>query len=116
MKNKLLLPARSRKIGWIIFVVTTIAFLGFMKYEWQPSILDHTVMDGDGKGSIETNFLKEIIFTSWMIGLIMIAFSREENEDEYIAYLRLSSWQYSVFASFINPHSFTYYRRCNVYL
>ena len=99
MKNKLLLPIHFRKIGWIIFVITTITFLCAMKYEWEPSILQYTYTDNNGRGSTGTNLLKEIIFTSWMIGLMMIAFSKVKNEDEYIAYLRLSSWQYSVFAS-----------------
>lgn len=100
MKNKLLLPITFRKIGWIIFGVTTIAFLGLLKYEWHPTVLMYSYTDNHG-GINDTNLLKEIIFTSWMIGLIMIAFSKEQNEDEFITYLRLSSWQYSIFASLI---------------
>lgn len=99
MKTTLLMPAHFRKIGWLIFAITTIAFFSMMKYEWRPSILDYTYTDNDGRGSTGTNLLKEIIFTFWMIGLIMIAFSREKQEDEYLNYLRLLSWQYSVFAS-----------------
>ncbi|MEJ7558572.1 MAG: hypothetical protein WKF66_09715 [Pedobacter sp.] len=99
MKNKLLLPVRFRKTGWIIFIITTIAFIVARKYEWEPSMLNYTYTDNNGRGSSGTNLLKEIFFTCWMIGLMMIAFSKEKNEDEYIAYLRLSSWQYSVFAS-----------------
>jgi hypothetical protein len=101
MKNTLLMPARFRKIGWFIFAIATIAFFGMMKYEWRPSILDYTYTDSDGRGSTGTNLLKEIILTFWMVGLIMIAFSRQKQEDEYLNYIRLLSWQYSVFASMV---------------
>ena len=101
MKNKLLMPAQYKKIRWVVFVTTTIAFAGFVKFEWEPSILNFTYGNSITGGTAKTNLLKEIIFTSWMIGLIMIAFSKEKREDEFIAYLRLSSWQYSVIASLL---------------
>ena len=99
MKNRLLMPARFKRFGWIIFLTTTIAFIGFVNFEWQPPLLDYRYKDG--LGLTQTNLLKEIIFTSWVIGLVMIAFSRQREEDEYINYLRLASWQYSIVISLI---------------
>ena len=52
------------------------------------------------KGTLtEVNLLKEIVFTFWMLGLMMISFAKEKQEDEYISFLRLRSWQYSVLGS-----------------
>ena len=98
MKNRLLLPAHFKKLGVILVVVTTGIFIGFLKFNWEPVILQHTYSDNLGTSS--TNLLKEVVFTLWMIGLIVVAFSKEKREDEYIAYLRLASWQYSVLVSF----------------
>lgn len=99
MKNYILIPAHFKKIGWLIFAFTTIAFIGFVKFEWAPPTLDYTYQDGTG--TTRTNLLKEIIFTSWLVGLIMITFSKEREEDEYINFIRLASWQYSIIISLI---------------
>ena len=97
MKNKLLIPNRYKIIGWLMFAITTVIFIISSRIEWAPAILNVSYTH---RGHVlQTNVLKEFLFTMWMIGLFMIAFSKEKNEDEYISYLRLSSWQYSIFAS-----------------
>lgn len=99
MKNRFLMPRRFKKIGCFIFAITTIVFLGYLKFEWRPAMLTFT--HSENSAFNEVNLLPEVIFTFWMVGLIMIAFSKEKHEDEYISYLRLSSWQYSVLVSFV---------------
>lgn len=44
--------------------------------------------------------LDEIIFSFVLIGLLLISFAKEKNEDEYISFLRLKSWQWAVLISY----------------
>ncbi|WP_432714690.1 hypothetical protein [Pedobacter sp.] len=99
MNYKTLLPNRFKKFGWLIFILASIIFFAARKFDWQPTFLDITI--NDYSLITEVNLLKEFIFTFWMIGLIMITFSKEKQEDEFISYLRLTSWQYAVMASLI---------------
>ncbi|WP_432713953.1 hypothetical protein [Pedobacter sp.] len=99
MNNHTLLPNRFKKFGWLIFLFATLAFVVSRIFEWQPAFLDLTL--NDRSLITEVNLLKEFIFTFWMIGLIMITFSKEKQEDEFISYLRLTSWQYAVLASLV---------------
>lgn len=46
------------------------------------------------------NLWDEIILSFVIIGLLLISFSKEKNEDEYISLLRLKSWQWSVLVSY----------------
>ena len=101
MKNKFLLPESFKKFGWLIFVVATSVFLGYLMYDWEPSFLAYTYYSSKMQLNISGNLILEVIFTFWMVGLILIAFSKEKYEDEFIAHLRLTRWQYSIFASLV---------------
>lgn len=99
MRNTLLLPNKYKIIGWILFLFTTIFFFIFWKFELKPSFFSFNYR-GDNFVT-EVNLLKEIIFTFWMLSLMLICFAKEKQEDEYISFLRLSSWQYAVLVSLI---------------
>ena len=99
MKNTLLLPNRFKMIGWVLFLITTVSFLMFWKLQLGPAFLNFDY--GDDNNVVTVNLLKEIIFTFWTASLVLICFSKEKQEDEYVSFLRLSSWQYAVLASLI---------------
>lgn len=101
MKNRLLIPNRYKVFGWIIFLLFSIVHLSYVaiysifKDMDEPPILK--------KWSLMYNIgdaYMTIIGAFILIGLMLICFSKEKNEDEYISYLRLKSWQLSVLISY----------------
>ncbi|WP_222536739.1 hypothetical protein [Pedobacter polysacchareus] len=106
MKNHLLLPSKYKVFGWILFLVSAVLYiyccsiypsmhdgknLGIPGFTWSyPSLFTF----GD-------NELTTAIFSSGVLmGLLMICFSKEKNEDEYISLIRLRSWQWAVLVYF----------------
>lgn len=106
MKNNLLLPSKYKVFGWILFLVSTVLYiycciiypdshsgknLSIPGFTWTyPDLF----ILGD-------NELTTLMLTSGiLIGLLMICFSREKNEDEYISLIRLRSWQWAVLVYF----------------
>ena len=99
MSSKLLLPNKFKKIGWYIFVPSTILGLMLAYQEFGAGWLWANVFsfanDGkDGKyiyfSSRNTNITNTIIGAFFIIGAMLVSFSKEKNEDEYIAEIRLS--------------------------
>ena len=98
MKNSLLLPNKYKVLGWAIFLTSAglhllvnIFDIPFPKVEFQL-IKGYDWADASG--------LDEIVFSFTLIGLILISFAKEKNEDEYISFLRLKSWQWAVLISY----------------
>lgn len=96
MKSNYLLPHTYKRIGWFI----TVPFLAlglFMSYFsdlfnmfQQPNWMDRTF----------GQFQDEVIAVGLIIGLLLVAFSREKTEDEYITKIRLESLQISVLINY----------------
>lgn len=104
-----LLPHKFKKIGWILFIPSTIlgVYLIFTNYEGLP--LQATVFSlfkGDFWGAdkpfsfYQTNITSTLTGVLFIAGALMIAFSKEKYEDEYISKLRLSSLLWAVFVNY----------------
>lgn len=117
MNHKLLLPNRFKTIGWIILIPASIAGLvlitsGF-EAEWlnmnmvtlfydEVSILQDDVVVKYGPFAlVETNMTNTIVGVLFLIGALMVAFSKERLEDEFISNLRLSSLLWSVWVNYL---------------
>jgi len=108
MIAKYLFPAYYKKIGWFLFVTGVILGLYYLIFESEPvffdvrvfSIAKQSIM---GKNAFflftENNILDELIGLLLIIGLLIIAFSKEKSEDEFISKIRLESL---VWATYIN--------------
>ncbi|MFN8208016.1 MAG: LPXTG cell wall anchor domain-containing protein [Bacteroidales bacterium] len=110
MKTRLLFPHRCKRIGWILLIPSTvlgilILFFDF-KFDFMDSKLftiysqgfpgDHPVWFGlTGNG----NYSPTIAGILFVLGAILVAFSKEKEEDEFIAKTRLESL---VWATYIN--------------
>ena len=109
MKNNLLIAHRWKIIGWILSVP---AFLGGLYYMAQdnPEALEVIVpkwlarfmwiesfMSADKP--ITISLLDELICLSLLVGLLLLAFSREKIEDEWIQRVRLESFQWAILAN-----------------
>lgn len=109
MKTKFLLPSSYRKVGWIISVPTLIIGLISSLVNYEPSFLNAKVpaifineLFGRKQfmGMVENNLLNELCGVLLIIGFILIAFSREKVEDEYISKVRLESLVWAVYVNY----------------
>lgn len=106
MKNTLLIAHRWKTLGWILAVP---AFLGGLYYMAQdnPEALEvvvpewlarfmwiETFMSADKP--ITLALLDEVICIALLTGLLLLAFSREKIEDEWIQRVRLESFQWAI--------------------
>lgn len=101
MKTKLLFSHRYRLIGWLIFVPFAILGLATMYLDYEMSWLSfgpsYSII---GTGLVPNNLTNELAGIGVIIGLMLIAFSREANEDEMTNYLRLQALQWSVYLNY----------------
>jgi len=110
MPHKLLLPNRFKLIGWIILIPTTI--LGVLlslndfnvfsiKAKTFAFLFDKGLGQTTSFGIIETDLTNTIIGILFIIGAMLVGFSKEKIEDEFIAKLRLSSLLWAVWVNYI---------------
>ncbi len=97
MKNSLLIPNKYKVLGWILFLIATgihiaISFFEVDIYKIPLPFKTNEFTDG--------TINDEIILSFVLIGLLLVAFAKEKNEDEYISFLRLKSWQWAVLISY----------------
>ena len=108
MKLNYLFPHRFKRIG--ILMLVPFIFLGWyvVNYDIEPELFDLSVpaifvdeIFGEKFifGMTENNILNEIIGIVLIIGFLMVAFSKEKQEDELIAKIRLESL---VWATYVN--------------
>jgi len=102
MQTKLLLPGGFKKIGVALFIPALV--LGIMNqfFEFQ---FDFLTIHFDRSGmkhflDEDINFTDELALTGLIIGMLLMAFSREKNEDEYISRIRLESLQWAVILNY----------------
>lgn len=114
MNTNLLLPFKFRKLGWIIFIPSFI--LGILvlflnvEFDWLGSKV-FTIYAGSGLkifndtdtgqmfGFIPGNYTQTLVGILCLVSLMMIAFSKEKNEDEFIWRTRMDSL---LWATYIN--------------
>jgi hypothetical protein len=108
MKTNYLFPHRFKKIGWLLFIPGIILGLVVLIFQSHISFFDIKVFsivnqqifeDTKYFYTHENNVLDEIAGILLIVGALLIAFSKEKSEDEYIAKIRLESL---VWATYIN--------------
>ncbi|MGO4289526.1 hypothetical protein [Chitinophaga sp. RAB17] len=94
MKSRYLLPHFYKKIGGILFLLFLALYLITLtgiSIKWLSTEKSELSVDG---------FADEVIVTGLVISLLMIAFSKEKNEDEFIATVRLESLQWGIYINY----------------
>ena len=108
MKMKYLFPDRYKKIGWLIFVPTLLISIYAVVTDWEPGWLDTDVLAifvdpilGEDKliDIIHNNILNELLGVLLILSSLLVAFSKEKDEDEMISKIRLESL---VWATYFN--------------
>ena len=106
--TKFLLPHKMKRIGWLLAIPAAILMIAWMHFSFSFSFLDyyrkeaHLSFDEGMLFTIQIhNFTDEVGGIILIIGLLLIAFSREKDEDERIAKLRLESLLWAVLVNSI---------------
>ena len=108
MKLNYLFPHGYKKIGLMILIPSMIVGLIVVIYELEPEVFDLNVPaifvndffgDNEFMGMTNNNILNEICGVLLIISLILVAFSKEKQEDELINKIRLDSL---VWATYLN--------------
>lgn len=95
MKPKYLLPHLYKKIGWIILVPASI--LGICCF---IPITENTLPNKWFHQAFGET-LEEVTMFLLFAGLLLVSYSREKDEDEYISRLRLESLQMAVIVNYV---------------
>ena len=111
MKTKLLFPNRFKLIGWILLVPATVLGIMFLFFHFELgflrvnafAIFSGSNFMGGSPGILEfthNNFTDEVAAVLFIIGAVFVAFSREKQEDEFIAKTRLESLVWATYANY----------------
>lgn len=110
MKSNYLFPPRFKKIGWLLFIPGTLLGILLLALQFDLEVLDVNVpaiakQPIFGKveffTTTENNILDEIIALLLILGSLLIAFSKEKKEDEFISKIRLESLVWATYVNYI---------------
>jgi hypothetical protein len=113
MLHSLLFPYRARYVGWLIFIPAAVLGVitlvdddfgfSFLTFTLPKSIFLTQPFTGadDDSGWTQVNLTNELAALAVMVGLFLVAFSRERVEDELISRMRLEALQWSVIVYYI---------------
>lgn len=110
MSNELLLPNKFKTIGWLLLIPATIAgtILSFTDFETNWLHTKVFAMFSDEAfglsrpfSFIHVNVTNTIVGTVFIAGALLVGFSKEKKEDEFIAKLRLSSLLWAILVNYI---------------
>lgn len=128
MKTNYLFPNKYKAIGWILFIPSLILGIISLFIDIEPNFLDFKVFsvfsdnifdskDGVFFDFIDDNIFNELLGIALIISSLLVAFSKEKEEDEYIIKIRLESLVWAVyinyiilFVSILIMHDFTFLR------
>lgn len=109
MKSNFLFPNQFKKIGWVLLGIGILAYVLSFIIGQEPAFLNakmfslysHSFMDKPRFFLIiEDNVFMELIGVLSIIGALLVAFSKERFEDEFIAKIRLESLVWAVFLNY----------------
>ena len=111
MKTHYLFPNQFKLLGWILFTLGTVLAVLMVSLNLEPEFLDLKVFALASKPNFmgeaeffsihQNNMLSELVGLILIAGLVIIAFSKEKTEDEFIAKLRLESLVWATYVNYI---------------
>lgn len=110
MSQSLLLPNRFKIIGWLILVPATVLGVILIYTQSEAMQVNSTVfamLNQEFLGNsqyftfIRTDITDTIVGILFIAGALLVCFSQEKREDEFIAKLRQSSLLWAVLANYI---------------
>jgi len=107
MKNSFLFPHRFKLLGWILFVPSSILGITFTLTGQISTLFSSRSFqvllpaDSESINFFARHFENTVLGALFIIGALLVAFSKEKVEDEFIASLRLTSFQWAVFINYL---------------
>ena len=110
MLNQLLLPHKYKRLGWFVLIPAGVfgiilAINGYDFPSWQAKVF---AIYGDellGKSQfftiIQTSITNTVTGVLFICGALLVGFSKEKHEDEFISNLRQSSLLWAVLVNYI---------------
>lgn len=107
MKTNYLFPNKYKLIGWIILI--PILIIGIVFWGKEPDFLDFKIFtlfndtifsSEDSRWFSKNNLFDEIIGILLIVSSMLVAFSKEKKEDEFITNLRLKSLTRAVYINY----------------
>jgi hypothetical protein len=106
MKNNLLIAHHWKKVGWLLTIPAFIGGVYFIATD-SPAALEVTLPEWcanflwtksfiTNESFVTLSLIDEVIALTLMTGLLLLAFSREKIEDEWIQQVRLESFQWAM--------------------
>ena len=110
MYKTVLLPNRYKKLGWALLIPATV--LGIISiiigFEWLmlevrvPALINSELLSKTCFFCItQANIVNTLLGFLFIAGALLVSFSKEKNEDEFIASLRQSSLLWAVLLNYI---------------
>lgn len=106
MKTNYLLPNRYKTIGWILFIIGLIGGIFIYMIDYESDVLNISVLSiynepfiGGDKGFfklIKNSILDELMALAIIIGGLLVGFTKEKVEDEFIYKLRKDSLVWAI--------------------
>jgi hypothetical protein len=99
MKTRFLFPHACKRYAWIGFAISSILIVvglftnyefPFLRVDGLPEWMDKT-----------QNFSDEIVSIMFIVSAILVGFSKEKNEDEFIAKIRLESLLWATYINYV---------------
>lgn len=108
MQQKMLLPNQFKKMGWVMLGIAVILWLYLLLSDHEASfnapvfafITDEIMGKTEYFKIIQVDILPSLVGTLFIVGGLLVSFSKEPQEDEYIASVRLASMQWAVLVSY----------------
>lgn len=109
MKTNFLIPHKYRNLGWVLAILSFALGVIELMYEIRPQFLEinmPSIFINNFFGSfelfgfVEANILSDLCGITLIVALILIAFSKEKEEDEYIMKIRLESLVWAVYVNY----------------
>lgn len=107
----MLLPNRYKKVGWIIFIPMLILSVFVIATNYQAPWLHARVFtlssgflfDKEPRNGMfdDVELLNTILGVLFIVGALLVGFSKEKNEDEFIASIRLKSLLWAVLVNYL---------------
>ncbi|MBE0651146.1 MAG: hypothetical protein IH595_09925 [Bacteroidales bacterium] len=109
MKTRFLFPHRFKKAGWFLLIPTFIIGFFVVFFDFEPKFLEgkmftiytagiahHPIIFG----LVDVNLTNTIVGVLCLIGALLVAFSKEKNEDEFIANTRFESLLWATYVNY----------------
>lgn len=107
MKNTLMLPHRYKGIGLLVLIPALAAGIAVLFFDWEWSLLEVRLpkwLPGAGDSffsNLHNNLTDESALSLVLLGSLIMCFSAEKQEDEFIRHTRLESLQWAVLTNFV---------------